>query len=795
MRINASKKFDDSYTQTRIRKRPPKNTREAFYIAEVNESGIFKIEDVEKDATYDRCYVFSDINYVNLDEEKKDNLLLSLARFLNSMNTDFKITVAKEYKDMNDFINKVFTGMVNKDTYDEIFEGMIEFVKEKRKDASIPNTEKVLYLTITKKANSYEEARRYFYALDTSLINLFTAMKSSIVAIKGKERLNTINRFFYFEKDREYDFDNIYNDPLNDVIPVSIDASEKNFMIFNNRQYVSVLFARSYGSSIDEEKTIYSLSDTKYPSFVTIDYAPVSKRLLNDKLYSALANNERNIVDEQNKKMKNKQIPTVSFQKENKRSEIQDYIQQVDSNDESCLLVGLLVVVTAKTEEELADRVQEMIQKGRDNDVYLSTYDNVQLKAFNTALPCGIRVVKNKRAFLTSSLVALMPFHSQELLESGGSFYGINEKTKNFIFANRKNLTSPHGIFVGHTGYGKSFLIKYTEIAQTLVSTDDDIFVIDPQNEFHSICDTYGGAFIDFTPKSDVFINPMEVPKAILTQNESEKERFRSSVKEWLFAFCSSIMQGMEVTEEYKSFLGECADSIYKKIFKKGVIKNQPTLCDIRVELKKLEEKKDNREDKIIIHKMYNALREYTEGSYDMLARPSTIDINNRFVAFGLKHTSEALWEPLMLSIMFFLSNRMEYNQSLRRATRLIIDETQVVTEHEESASMLLKAVVTFRKFGGIVTMAMQNFSRALDNPQLRDMYSNCGFKLFLDQGGMDAQEIVKIQDLSDRELDYLTQEKPGKALMVWGKKVLMLDAFMQKKNPLYKQFSTNYYD
>lgn len=154
MRINASKKFDDSYTQTRIRKRPPKNTREAFYIAEVNESGIFKIEDVEKDATYDRCYVFSDINYVNLDEEKKDNLLLSLARFLNSMNTDFKITVAKEYKDMNDFINKIFTGMVNKDTYDEIFEGMIEFVKEKRKDASIPNTEKVLYLTITKKANS-----------------------------------------------------------------------------------------------------------------------------------------------------------------------------------------------------------------------------------------------------------------------------------------------------------------------------------------------------------------------------------------------------------------------------------------------------------------------------------------------------------------------------------------------------------------------------------------------------------------------------------------------------------------
>ncbi len=79
------------------------------------------------------------------------------------------------------------------------------------------------------------------------------------------------------------------------------------------------------------------------------------------------------------------------------------------------------------------------------------------MKALNTALPIGCRLVDNLRAFLTASLVALQPFYAQELQEAGGVLYGLNRTTGNLVIGNRKRLSSPHGIVIGHTGSGKSF--------------------------------------------------------------------------------------------------------------------------------------------------------------------------------------------------------------------------------------------------------------------------------------------------------------------------------------------------
>lgn len=96
----------------------------------------------------------------------------------------------------------------------------------------------------------------------------------------------------------------------------------------------------------------------------------------------------------------------------------------------------------------------------------LDTYNYVQLKAFNTALPTGVRMVKNMRPFYTGSLVAMQPFYSTDITEPGGFVMGVNKTTKNLVFANRKKLKSPHGCIVGPTGLGKSFFIKMTEITR-----------------------------------------------------------------------------------------------------------------------------------------------------------------------------------------------------------------------------------------------------------------------------------------------------------------------------------------
>jgi len=811
--INAEKAFRNNIRTTGLSKRrlKPRSVRDLFFISQVRKDGIFTIEDEGSPRLYDRCYAFTDINYINRDADQKNSLMESLADFLNFMSADFKITVASEYKNMSAFIKQVFKDR-HGSMYPEISDGMEKWIREKSESADIHDLEKIMYLTITTRADSYNEARDYFLSMESQLQNLFQVIGSTLIPLTGKERLNTIRKFFYEDEDiGRIDFKNPAHDSLSDVIPYDVQGFS-NYMIMNQNRYVSVLFSRKTESGLNEEQVVRELTNVPYPSFLTIDYAPVDKSVLMAKLRSADINNERAIAQEIDSKLKNGHAMSgISYQKAAKKQEIEGYLSQVDENNESCILAGILVVVTADSENELATRVQSMRRAGKRVGLMLDTYNQVQIKAFNTALPIGCRTVKCMRAYFSSSLVAIQPFFAQDLIETGGTFYGLNRTTSHLVFANRKTLKNPHGIIIGHSGGGKSFLIKSTEIAQTLLSTDDDVTVIDPQNEMESICSLFHGQFLDLTPKSSIHVNPMEIPKTLLetipvNRNSdglpdpnnnipSGREAFIAEVTDWAFSFCSAVMKNMAVTQEHRSFIGECVRRLYERAFSARHLKSHPTIRDLRDELKTLEEEKKVLADKDKIHSIYNALQEYTDGAYDMFSHQSNIDITKRFVVFGLGHVKLECWEPVMITIMFFLSSRLEYNQKLRRATRFIIDETQVVTENPASAGMLLKAVETYRKFGGICTMAMQNFSRALENPSLRDMFSNCEYKCFLDQGGMDARNIALIQKLSDAEFKALSEEVPGYGVMIWGKKIILLDSRMNRENPLYDIYSTNFHE
>lgn len=790
--MNPAKRFSDSITLTTAPVKTPKNTREALFIHKAYPNGIFQIENGKGAVLYDRCYTFTDISYVNKDDEDKANVLLSLMDFLKGMSTSFKITVSNQYQNMTQFVNDIFTD-INRSDYPEVSEGISMWISEKMENSDLHDLNRVLTLTITVRTRTYDEARSYFLGMDTELERLFGAMRSIIVPMKAEQRLNMIRNFFYQEEKKEYDFS---HDALYDVIPVSVDQY-RDFMMFNNDTYVSVLFARDFDTALDDGKLIHTISDTSYQSFVTIDYAPVEHSVTRSMLRSAYGNNERAISQEADSKKSNNQAVTgISYSKKKKRAELEGYMDQLDDDSEECIQAGLLVVVTAGSEDELAARIESMQRTAKNVGAYLETYNYVQLKAFNTALPTGVRQVKKMRSFYTSSLVALQPFFAPEVTEPGGIFYGINNTTKNLVFANRKSLTSPQGIIIGPTGAGKSFLIKETEITQTLLSTDDDLQIIDPQNETQNVCAMYGGLFLDFTPKSDIHINPMEVPLSLFKAGtKKDRELFIADVTKWATSFTEAIMKKIVYTQEHSNFIEQAVQNVYNKVFSRNNL-IQPTIKDVRKELMILEDNNENAHDKKIIHEMVNCLYSYTDGVYDMFAYPSDVDISTyRLVAFGLKNVDENYWQPVMISIMFFLSIRMNYNQELQKATRLVVDETQVVTRNASSAQILLNAVITYRKFGGIVTLAMQNLTRALENPDLRDMFQNCGYKMFFQQVGEDAERLSKIQDLTQAEYDALKSDRPGRSVMVWGKKVIILDSLMSKDNPLYEVFSTNFHE
>ena len=777
----------------------PKNVKQSLQIDRAFENGIFKIEPKEKMAVYDRCYIFEDINYINKNIGEQKDFLMDLMFWLNSMDVEFKITLANEYQSMEEFLESI-RAEKNKAEYPDIAKGIRQWQDERIQETN-PNVTTLRYLTVTTRADNETNARVYLNAIETTIMEAFAGWGSRIEKLDAFERFESLQKLICpnHPEQQEYitplsNHKKHQKDWKNDILPRSI-RQHPNFMVMGDT-FVTVLFGHRYRQSIDSDSFIRSLSNVSYPSFLTLDYAPVETDLVNDKLINAQVNNERAITEEIEQK-RNAGIPAInaSYPREKKKNEIESYIDQLDENDEKGFFLNLLVVVTAHNEEELAERMKEMQSIGKREGVVLETCDYTQLKAWNTALPIGGRQVDYMRFFLTSSLVAFQPFFAQDVIEPGGQMMGLNRTTKHFIVGNRKKLPNPHGIIVGFSGSGKSMLIKLTELSQTLLATDDDIMLIDPQNEFRDIVEKDNGSYFDLTPKSGIFLNGFEVSEEVFTSSVAVQKKFIAQQTEYAKTLCAAAMKNINVTQEHDSIISRCTERMFKEVFEQKKLKKQPTLLWLREEIYKELQRVDNEHDAALIRVIYNSLEEYTIGSCDMLAHPSNVSLNRRMIGFGMSNVPENNWEAVMVTILHYLSIRMDYNKKFQKATHLVIDETQVISKKPGSARQLNNAVITFRKFGGIVTMAMQNVTAALSNQTLIELFQNCSYKTFLDQGGVDAQSLAAIQEFSAKEFKALSSGNVGEGVMVWNKKVVMFDALISKENVLYKNYSTNFHE
>lgn len=794
--INAGKLFSGKKQMSVPLRKVPGKIKEALNLDAMYENGMGKIEPGKGMCIYDRCYLFEEINYINKDHSGKKWFLEQLMWWLKSMNVDFKIVITNEYQSIDDFLSRVRHNK-NKERYPKMEKGTDSWIREKLINAN-PNVTTMRYLVVSCRAASESEAMIMLNAVDNTVTKMFGIWQSRIVLLNGEERLKCLHSLLRIGKKEEEKYihfpDAPFRDWKNDVYPKTI-RSHSNFLEVDDN-YMSVLFGWKYASAIDPDSCIHNLTNLEFPSFVTMDFAPVPENVIEDKLIAVNMNNQKAIGDEEERKRKHGQISIgPSYMRQRKKDEIEEYMDLLNENDETGFWMNLLVVVTARSEEKLAERVEKLKKLGEKEGVVLETADHVQLKALNTALPFAGRQVDKMRFFLSSSVVAFQPYYAQDVIEPGGYMYGINETTKHLIFGNRKKLMNPHGIIIGHSGAGKSMIIKATEIAQTLLATDDDILILDPQNEFREIIRENGGVFFDLTPKSRICLNGFEVTEEVFCADRDVQEKFVASQVEYATSLMAAIMNGITFTQEHSSVVGKCTRRMFEGVFAQKTLKKQPTLKLLREEIKKELDRVKNDYDENVIRPIYNSMEEYTDGACDMLAHPSTITFDNRLIGFGLRNVPENNWEAVMITVMHYTSSRMEYNQQLRRATHFIVDETQVVSRKGTSANQLADAVATFRKFGGICTMAMQNLTAALKNERLKELFSNCAYKCFLDQGGVDANALSEIQELSQTEFNALSTDEVGHGVMVWGKKVILFDAEISKKNVIYELLSTNFYE
>ena len=77
----------------------------------------------------------------------------------------------------------------------------------------------------------------------------------------------------------------------------------------------------------------------------------------------------------------------------------------------------------------------------------LSTLNFQQMDGLNTVLPIGVRKLGALRTLTTESLAVLMPFRVQEIMDTGGIYFGENAISRNLIMCNKANLLNANAFF------------------------------------------------------------------------------------------------------------------------------------------------------------------------------------------------------------------------------------------------------------------------------------------------------------------------------------------------------------
>lgn len=775
--------FSDGFKELKKASEPlyktPKSIQETIEIMAVAENGIFEVAKNR----YSKSYRFQDINYTTTKEEEQIDVFERYCKFLNSLDCNFKITINNKNKNMVD-LRKLVLLQYKKDGFDHFRKTYNDIIEDKIREGR-QGIEQERYLTLTIERKNFEEAKAQFATLEATVHKAFIELGADIVPLTGNERLKVLYDYYHLGNEEQFEFDLkdskiVGTDFTNDLCNGMVKYFTEHFE--DERKFCKALFIKKYPSSLSD-RFLNEITSLPVHSITSIDVVPIPKDLTTKTLQKKYLGIESDIIKQQRVRNKNNDFATeISYAKRTEKKEIEEIMDDVRENDQCLFYVAVTIVLMADSKKEL-DSICETVQTiGKRNSCTIDVHYLKQREALNTALPIGVRQVETMRTMLTQSLAVLMPFNVQELNDVGGNYYGINQVSKNINVGNRKKLINGNGFIFGVPGSGKSFFAKQ-EMGNVLLNTDDDIIIVDPMNEYFDIAHTFKGVVVNMSTYTDNYVNPLDMDVWNLDLNDT-KGWIRDK-GEFMLGLCEQCM-GDTLNSRQKSIIDRCVRKLYIDIAK-AKEKYIPIMSDFYQVL--LEQPEDEAKDIAL------SLELFVNGSLNIFNHQTNVDIENRFIVYGIRDLGAELSPITMLVMMENIQNRIIENAKNGKATWLYLDEFHVLLNREYSAKYLQGLWKKVRKQGGLCTGITQNVVDLLQNYVATTMLANSEFVALLKQANTDSSKLAEVIGISEAQLRFVTNTSAGMGLIKCGSVVIPFDNTISKDTELYKLYNTNIHE
>lgn len=341
-----------------------------------------------------------------------------------------------------------------------------------------------------------------------------------------------------------------------------------------------------------------------------------------------------------------------------------------------------------------------------------------------------------ERGINSESLAAVFPFVFTSIIEPKGFTIGYEYYPVILDIWKRDNrqYINSNVMVLGKSGSGKSFFTK--TLLSLVYSENSRIFILDPENEYLTLCRNVGGRFIDVGNATEGRINPLHVYQ-ILTDDgtPAEPEVVFAAHLQFLESFFRITLQG--ITADSLEELNNILTKVYES---KGITEHTdctylkpedyPTFDDLyqTVEKEIHKEKLSSRAANLERVKTYVA-KFATGGRFSTLWNgASTLTSDERMIVFNFQSLFGAknniVANAQMLVIMRYLDQQIINIREINRVSEnpihpfVVLDEGYnfIDAEYPVALDFVFLWYKRIRKYNGSIMFLTQNLSDIMGN-------------------------------------------------------------------------------
>ena len=470
-------------------------------------------------------------------------------------------------------------------------------------------------------------------------------------------------------------------------------------------------------------------------------------------------------------------------------------LAEINSGRQRYLELSVLIHLEADDEETLYGMAQEVhdILQGYRVDSQLAREQ--MWEGLLSTNPFGKNYLSDRYSgfgMLSRPMACLFNYGSQQLDHENGVFVGVDTRSNSTMTLDTRELVNPHGVILGQSGGGKSFVIKC--LSTRFLMQGHRQIIIDPEgnSRYIRVARRVGGAYAVIAPGSKHKINPFDLHEDYLNldlledifgDEEGEEE---SDAEEAYDAARAAALDGkaqeitrmvslMALTDDTAGAVGGLSGAeasfveraIYEA-YENASITEDPNTHDRPAP---------------IFPDFWNILRGYAEHNQlvsDLMEKlwswhsgslskifdaPTNVDLSNKYLVFQISKVKDRQKAPVMHAILEFLngvlSNRNEPSDCW-------IDEGWALLSFKMSAEFTETMYRSGRARDNgmwIASQAVIEFVESHEGNVILDLAAT--HAIFRHEHQKSANATAGIHDLSEEETEQLLSFQPGEGYLV----------------------------